>query len=63
MTSSTVVFLREEHVVSVFIVSSLKTVFDFSLLQWFSLFLFGLGLNLIHFTILSPPLMNSSVAV
>lgn len=28
-----------------------------------SLFLFGLGLNLIHLTILSPPLMNSSVAV
>lgn len=26
-------------------------------------FLFGLGLNLIHLTILSPPLMNSSVAV
>lgn len=28
-----------------------------------SRFLFGLGLNLIHLTILSPPLMNSSVAV
>lgn len=27
------------------------------------LLLFGLGLNLIHLTILSPPLMNSSVAV
>lgn len=39
--------------------------FWFSLLQWFglSLFLFGLGLNLIYLTILSPPLMNSSVAV
>lgn len=28
-----------------------------------SRFLFGLGLNLMHLTILSPPLMNSSVAV
>lgn len=56
--------LCEEHVVSVFTVSSLKTVLIL-LLQWFglSLFLFGLGLNLIHLTILSPPLMNSSVAV
>lgn len=55
--------LCEEHVVSVSSVSSLKTV----LILWRSglslLLLFGLGLNLIHLTILSPPLMNSSVAV
>lgn len=55
--------LCEEHVVSVSSVSSLKTV----LILWHSglslLLLFGLGLNLIHLTILSPPLMNSSVAV
>lgn len=42
-----------------------KDSFDFSLLQRLvpSLFLFGLSLNLIHLTILSPPLMNSSVGV
>lgn len=56
--------LCKDHVVFVFIVSSLQTVLIFSpsVVQT-EHFLFGLGLNLIHLTILSPPLMNSSVAV